>query len=189
MVGQLNEKQEKFAQAYVLYRNATEAAKAAGYSDRSAYNQGSRLLKSEAVQQAAQGKWEVDKRANISPDTTFVTGGTCSAMRAIGMTHILGFRNFHLFGFDCNIPNVTPEMEKEETEDGKKKYLKVETNGVHFWTTGELLAMAQDCEKVFNDPGLEGVLCYHGKDTMVADLWDIKVEQETRPQFKGYYDD
>lgn len=38
MVGQLNEKQEKFAQAYVLYRNATEAAKAAGYSDRSAYN-------------------------------------------------------------------------------------------------------------------------------------------------------
>jgi hypothetical protein len=73
---------------------------------------------------------QVDKRANISPDTTFVTGGTCSAMRAIGMSHILGFRNFHLFGFDCNIPNVTPEMEKEETEDGKKKYLKVETNGV-----------------------------------------------------------
>ena len=41
----LNDKQEKFAQAYVLYRNATEAAKAAGYAGRSAYNQGSRLLK------------------------------------------------------------------------------------------------------------------------------------------------
>ena len=58
-----------------------------------------------------------------------------------------------------------------------------------YWTTGELLAMAQDCEKVFNDPGLEGVLSYHGKDTMVADLWDIKVSQEKRPQFEGYYDD
>ena len=40
----LNEKQEKFAQAYVLHRNATEAAKAAGYASESAYNQGYRLL-------------------------------------------------------------------------------------------------------------------------------------------------
>ena len=38
----LNEKQEKFAQAYVLHRNATEAAKAAGYASESAYNQGDR---------------------------------------------------------------------------------------------------------------------------------------------------
>ena len=40
----LNEKQEKFAQAYIIHRNATEAAKAAGYSDRSAANQGYRLI-------------------------------------------------------------------------------------------------------------------------------------------------
>ena len=45
----LNEKQEKFAQAYVLHRNATEAAKAAGYSDKSAYNQGYRLLQLDEV--------------------------------------------------------------------------------------------------------------------------------------------
>jgi len=42
-MGELNERQEKFAQAYVMYNNATEAAKAAGYSATSAYNQGSRL--------------------------------------------------------------------------------------------------------------------------------------------------
>ena len=41
----LTERQERFAQAYVLHRNATEAAKAAGYSARSAYNQGYRMLK------------------------------------------------------------------------------------------------------------------------------------------------
>jgi phage terminase small subunit len=45
----LNSKQEKFAQAYVLHRNATEAAKAAGYSDRSANNQGYRLLQMDEV--------------------------------------------------------------------------------------------------------------------------------------------
>ena len=44
-------KHEKFCQAYVLYRNATESAKAAGYSARSAYNQGSRLLKNPEIQQ------------------------------------------------------------------------------------------------------------------------------------------
>ena len=45
----LNEKQDKFAQAYVLHRNATEAAKAAGYAAESAYNQGYRLLQNQEV--------------------------------------------------------------------------------------------------------------------------------------------
>jgi len=45
----LNSKQENFAQAYVLHRNATEAAKAAGYSDKSAANQGYRLLQNEEI--------------------------------------------------------------------------------------------------------------------------------------------
>jgi hypothetical protein len=45
----LNDKQEKFAQAYVLHRNATEAAKAAGYAAGSAYNQGYRLLQVQEV--------------------------------------------------------------------------------------------------------------------------------------------
>ena len=45
----LNEKQEKFAQAYVLHRNATEAAKAAGYAAGSANNQGYRLMQIQEV--------------------------------------------------------------------------------------------------------------------------------------------
>ena len=48
--------------------------------------------------------------------------------------------------------------------------------------------MAQDCEKIFNDPGLDGVLTFHGENTMVADLWKIKEQQEKRSAFKGYYD-
>ena len=47
----LNEKQELFVQHYILTRNASEAARLAGYSERSARNQGSRLLQDEAVQQ------------------------------------------------------------------------------------------------------------------------------------------
>jgi len=47
----LTDKHERFAQAYVLHRNATEAAKAAGYSARSANNQGYRLLQREVIQE------------------------------------------------------------------------------------------------------------------------------------------
>ena len=47
----LTEKQERFAQAYVLHRNATEAAKAAGYAARSAYNQGYRMLKNNEIEE------------------------------------------------------------------------------------------------------------------------------------------
>jgi len=51
MSSQLNEKQEQFCQNYVLSRNATRAAKAAGYSEASAYNQGHRLLQEERIQE------------------------------------------------------------------------------------------------------------------------------------------
>ncbi len=47
----LNEKQEKFAQAYIIHRNATEAAKSAGYSDKSAANQGYRLINNVEIQE------------------------------------------------------------------------------------------------------------------------------------------
>ena len=46
----LNEKQERFSQAYVLHRNATEAARTAGYATSSAHNQGYRLLQLQEVQ-------------------------------------------------------------------------------------------------------------------------------------------
>mgnify|MGYP005817034137 FL=1 len=45
----LNSQQERFAQSYVLHRNATEAAKAAGYAESSAKNQGYRLLQNDKI--------------------------------------------------------------------------------------------------------------------------------------------
>ena len=42
-------KMMRFAQEYVIDRNATQAAIRAGYSERSALNQGSRLMKNDEV--------------------------------------------------------------------------------------------------------------------------------------------
>ena len=50
----INEKQERFAQAYILHRNATGAAKSAGYtgnSNQAFANQGYRLLNTEEIKE------------------------------------------------------------------------------------------------------------------------------------------
>ena len=46
----MNEKQRRFAEAYAANPNATEAAKAAGYSGRTARSQGQRLLTNADIQ-------------------------------------------------------------------------------------------------------------------------------------------
>ena len=62
----ITDKQERFAQAYVLHRNATEAAKAAGYAERSAYNQGYRMLKNtEIVERIADLENELETNIDV----------------------------------------------------------------------------------------------------------------------------
>ena len=136
---------------------------------------------------------KIDEELGIPQGATMITGGTCAAMRGIGMLHTMGFRDIHLFGFDCCRDEPSKEELTETTGDieggevPKPKYMQVTVNEKEYWTTGELLAMAQDCEKVFQDDGLENALTFHGKDTMVADLWEISQRKKTRPEFEGFY--
>jgi len=111
---------------------------------------------------------------DLGEGATFVTGGTCAAMRAIAMFHILGFRDFELFGYDSNIlDEVTDEMKKEKIRDNQPKYIPVELNDKNFWTTGELLAMAQDCEKLFESTDVEMNIVVHDdkKETLIGEAW------------------
>tara|TARA_R110001599_G_scaffold244188_1_gene444130 strand:- start:414 stop:935 length:522 start_codon:yes stop_codon:yes gene_type:complete len=86
----LNDKQEKFAQAYVLHRNATEAAKAAGYAARSANNQGYRLIQmQEIVDRVHELEQELETDVNVIEEIenqyTFAkaNGHTNSAIKAL----------------------------------------------------------------------------------------------------------
>ena len=86
----LNEKQENFAKAYVLHRNATEAAKAAGYSDKSAANQGYRLLQNQEVLERIEDlEKELETNINVVEEIenqyTFAkaNGHTNSAIKAL----------------------------------------------------------------------------------------------------------
>lgn len=111
---------------------------------------------------------------DLGEGATFVTGGTCAAMRAIGMFHILGFRDFELFGYDSNVlGEVTEDMKKEKVRDDQPKYIPVELNDKNFWTTGELLAMAQDCEKLFESTDVEMNIVVHdaNEETLIGEAW------------------
>jgi hypothetical protein len=125
----------------------------------------------------------------IPKGATLITGGTCAAMRAIGIMHTMGFRYFDLFGYDSCMEEPTAEQKKETTgaedEEPRPKYFEVGVKDKKFWTTGELLAMAQDCEKIFNENVLEMDITFHGKDTLVSALWDISQNIKSKqPNFE-----
>jgi hypothetical protein len=93
----------------------------------------------------------VSKEITLPPGHFHVTGGTSAAMRSVGIGHTLGFREFHLYGYDSSWPDPPADW-KTRREEGKNrpKFLpiKVGEGGETHVTTGELLAQAQDIEEL-----------------------------------------
>jgi hypothetical protein len=122
----------------------------------------------------------VEKDLGIEEGSTLITGGTCAAMRTIGIMHTLGFRRFHLFGFDCNVSEPNKKSLKEVGEEGAPKFMQVGVDNNSYWTTGELLAMAQDCEKLFERDDVDLDIEFHGKNTLVSSLWNMSRSQKKK---------
>ena len=130
----------------------------------------------------------------IPEGATLITGGTCAAMRCLGIMHTMGFRKFDLFGFDSSMQEQPTEEQMKETtgaedEEPKPKYLQVNVRGENYWTTGELLAMAQDCERTFNDSSMNLTLNVHGDNSLVSALWKLHLDERKVPEFKDVFDD
>lgn len=62
----LTPKQQKFCEEYVITLNATQAAKKAGYSDRTAYSQGQRMLKNVEIRNFIAELTEREKNRRIA---------------------------------------------------------------------------------------------------------------------------
>jgi len=87
---ELNIKQEKFCQAYAVYRNATESAKKAGYSAQSAHATGYRLLQLPEIKERIEEiekelETNIDVVAEIENQYTYAknNGHTNSAIKAL----------------------------------------------------------------------------------------------------------
>ena len=86
----LTERQERFAQAYILHQNAKRAALTAGYSTKSAANQGYRMLKNEEIKERISDLenelvTNIDVIDEIEKQYTFAkaNGHTNSAIKAL----------------------------------------------------------------------------------------------------------
>ena len=134
-------------------------------------------------------KFIVDPDLPIPSDTLFISGGTASATRTIGLLELLGIRNIHMFGFDCSVSEEVAEGNEEKDEMGNSKYLKVETGGHHFYTTGELLALAQDLEKMFEKKDLNLNIKFYGKDTLASQVFQQSYYNKNFKVFEGFVKD
>lgn len=128
---------------------------------------------SEAVAQGVPG---MDK------SITWITGGTNAAMRSVSIMHTLGFRDFKLHGFDFSLKDEPKEPEKLDDE-GQKAFLRVNVDKEQFWTTGELLAGAQDLEKFFDTRPKDISLELHGTG-LGGTLWKTNGSKKLSPNYK-----
>lgn len=114
----------------------------------------------------------------------YITGGTCSAMRIVGVGHVLGFREYHLFGYDFCWQEKPGEGVDEK---GRPKYMKVglkQNPEKNYWTTGEFIAGAQDFERLMAEinGGKMDIDIYAYGEGMVPDIWQV-MRQPERPNW------
>ncbi len=133
-------------------------------------------------------KFVINTKLPIPTGTVFISGGTASATRAIGLLETLGYRNLHLFGFDCSVPEDAVDKEAKD-EAGQPKYLHVETGGFKFWTTGELLALAQDLEKMLERKDLALNINFYGNNTLAYQVFEQSYYNQEFQTFEEFMDD
>jgi hypothetical protein len=133
---------------------------------------------------------KINEELGIEKGALLVSGGTCSATRTIGLLNTLGYRNVHLFGFDCSVSEKVAKKGQEEVDGlGNPKYIHVETGGIKFWTTGDLLALAQDLEKMFEEKDIGMNIKFYGKDTLAAQVFKQSAYNEELTYFTDFLDD
>lgn len=103
------------------------------------------------------GAGEKEILAKHDPKTLLVSGGSATATRSIGLfAECLGFKEFHLYGYDlCYFDR--PDFSVKD-DSGNPKYMEVTLgaegwgNSVSkrvFWTEGQLLAQAQELRDLY----------------------------------------
>lgn len=127
---ELTDKQARFCEEYLIDLNATQAAIRAGYSEKTANEQGARLLANVSVQEKiAELKAERSKRTEITQDSVIqelaaVARAEVKGVRAVDKLKALELLGKHLGMFVERYEVNVAEIEKriaEAREQGKKE--------------------------------------------------------------------
>jgi hypothetical protein len=120
-----------------------------------------------------------------------VEGGSATATRGISLLKDLGFRKFHLYGYDCCYFKK-PDLNHRK-DNGRMKYEEVTLSALTwgmerqektFWTEGQFLAQVQEFEKIYlSDDELEihtygdGIIPWVHKHKKKFDAWKKRFKQ------------
>lgn len=122
----------------------------------------------------------LDEERQKKVDGFIITGGTCSATRAIELSYYLGFQSPTLVGFDSSFDGPRPT--DIVGANGKQLYMKVKVDGKPFYTTGELIAQSQDMERLFSNPrSFISINLESGLETSLVDAIVKKIGNKTQP--------
>ena len=126
--GDLNDKQRAFCREYIIDHNATQSALRAGYSERTAYSQGQRLLKNVEIQaEIERYSKKAIKRNDITVDRIL------QEMARIGFSDIRKVANWGTTGE----PSVTPSDDLDDDTAAAITSVKIDNQG------GVTLSMAK----------------------------------------------
>jgi hypothetical protein len=92
------------------------------------------------------GAGEKELLEEIKKTTFLIGGGSTSATRGISVLNVLGFRRYHLYGYDSCYYDRAPTEEKGK--NGLPKWFEVEVGSRKFISDAELLAQCQDFDKL-----------------------------------------
>lgn len=111
-----------------------------------------------------------------------ISGGTSAGMRTINLCYNLGFRDITLIGFDSSMAKdyVISEQDQELIDlDGRKKFVEVFYKDPEnkFYSTGELMAQAQDIIATLESP-----------NDIVFDMWCEGMAGEIWKDYKERFD-
>jgi hypothetical protein len=111
----------------------------------------------------------------VPANEIFITGGTCAIMRGVGIAYMMGFRRMEVVGVDASQLAEPSEKERAQLLQGRPKWFKVSTSpddsGIQWWTTGELVALAQDVDALAKRGDLDANITWHGK-SLAQEMWD-----------------
>jgi hypothetical protein len=119
----------------------------------------------------------------VKKDEVLVMGGTTSAMRALNILFLLGFRNFALYGLDSSVTEEHVKKHQRKDDSGADFYYTMEVSltderskqKVHartFYTCHDLYAQAQDFVRIMKEnPYLN--MEVRG-DSMLRHIWDTQ---------------
>lgn len=122
------------------------------------------------------------------PSVKFMIGGaTTTGLRAISLLHVMGFRRFELYGFDCCFTGDRLRVETawERPKDDNSRVVPVRCGARTFLCNPGMAAQAQEFQNLWTDYQMPDIFVQSYGDGLITAILDEWTRQDIDRQLKG----